>query len=67
MAHDPSRCNFYAAPRSEYRSSDTNSLGISGDASYAHSYDSFGQTFRPADEAAKTQAGTIRSTREYLI
>jgi hypothetical protein len=65
MAHDPPRYRSYVVPHLAYRSSDTNSLGTGGGANYARSYDSFGQTFRPADEVATTQASMVQISREY--
>ena len=56
MTHDPYRSGSYAAPHSAHQSSDMNGLGISGGASYSHSYSSSGPTFRPVGEVAATQA-----------
>lgn len=50
MSHDPYRSSSYAAPHSAHPSGDMNGLGISGGASYGHSYSSSGQNFRPVGE-----------------
>jgi hypothetical protein len=42
MVHDSYPCRSHGAPHSSYPSSDTNSLGVGGGASYVHSYDLFG-------------------------
>jgi hypothetical protein len=42
FARGPYRYGSHTAPHSAYRSSDTNSLGLGGGASYVHSYNLFG-------------------------
>lgn len=56
MSHDPYRSGSYPAPQPSHPSSDMNGLGISGGASYGHSYSSSGQNFRPVGDVAAPQA-----------